>query len=68
MDNFYFLNIALRWSKDPQPIRMPYATNMELTIPTKDVSSRQRRDMSIEIGDVGKGTPAECYVKMCTLG
>ena len=62
------IDILLRWSKDLQPIRVPDAINMELTIPNEDVSSRQRRDMSIEIGDVGKGTPAECYVKMRAFG
>ena len=62
------IDILLRWSKDPQPIRVPDAINMELTIPNEDVSSRQQRDMSIEIGDVDKGTPAECYVKMRVFG
>ena len=44
----FSIDILLRWSKE---------TSLEIK-----TSSRQRRDMSIEVNIIGSCTPAECYV------
>ena len=48
MDTNFSIDMLLRWSK-------------EVSLKTK-TSSRQRRDISIEINVIPRCTPAECYV------
>ena len=48
MDTGFSIDMLLRWSK-------------EVSLETK-TSSRQRRDISIEINVIRRCTPAECYV------
>ena len=48
MDTNFSIDMLLRWSK-------------EVSLQTK-TSSRQRRDISIEINVIRRCTPAECYV------
>ena len=45
----FSIDMLLRWSK-------------EVSLEIKETSSRQRRDISIEINIVRSCTPAECYV------
>ena len=56
--------MALRWSARIDPnfsIDMLLRWSKEVSLQTK-TSSRQRRDISIEINVIRRCTPAECYV------
>ena len=49
----FSIDILLRWSKEG-PLQIK-------------ASSRQRRDISIEINIIRRCTPAECYVGECSI-
>ena len=61
---FYYIYMALRWRARMDPgfsIDMLLRWSKEVSLETK-TSSRQRRDISIEINVIRRCTPAECYV------
>ena len=63
IENLYSIDIALRNQNQNQryEVRMGFPGSKEIFFKIK-LSSRQRRDISIEIGSIYRRTPAECYV------